>query len=1161
MYEEQGNSTEEEEEGTERTSTGTENMDERVINEHEYEDESFHADDYEHSIEGEEWSAPEEGKRDWEVEAKKKVRIEIEEPMERRKTIYELDSYASSGPSVSDILKLSTTDVTAEPPMKIRYSVSMGARGIARINLSPLTQKIIGCVIGENVTTEYPWVYVRKEIIEDNIDLHEESSDFLSMKDEIHAFPDPRILIGYAPSLTDEAQFYICLTEEGRDEVVRRIQLEREDHENRVRNAVYKPAGEWQDLGSGIEIEDSLVKKRRPLFEIEVASTVDLLASPPNLVDRKADEQRDGYIELLPYRQTFENVPRRLVSRTTQVAPETREGEAQTTPSIPANSWFQYRYEYQQIDLAACTEDQTESLKDFLRRYTDEMCEQTLLNATWDIYTNDYQNLVVNEKDTQTTVPMTYTQHQSYHAGKLTGEKVISDLSWHPLWTGVPVAAYAEHAKAEHLVGPKPHEKVLDAHGGDNRVLVWSFSDCLTPKLVLECPREVTAVATCPLDGNIIIGGCANGQVAIWHIPGKIEQVEAVVVHTSAQVKYRIAMKSLTRWMREAIGSSVVQPATMSSHKYSQKGAITQIIWVSSYHKVDKNGRIRSLPEDTSPDDLSLQFVTASEDGTIAFWDLKWRPSKKVSKQAQKKQRQVPRPEALEQSISPYKALDRVFRPEYILVVQYPDESRRPVITTLSMYRPKFHKEQVEPFPLSEDITIRRYYKPVVKKPDFEMKPEMLVGTVEGDFGCITWEGFEFTTDVIVNREVCRWKWIKRMHDGPVTHTVRSKYHTDVIATVGGKIFAVWREDFGEPLIWKKSQIGYTACSWGGFRPAVLILARMDGTVEIWDFIVKSHEPCFAPSLSGRIITGIHTHDLPLNPQCVGFCDFNGTLRMHVAPASLRTYDVADIHWTRNFIDRQANRIKEFQAWQKSWSESNLENIERKKRLADAEAEKKRLEAEEKMKVEIAEAAARLTASKKSILTRRPWEFIEDAKTRWKSMELMRMQRVILEKKGLRKDELEKQRAPILKLRQEARRKKRKIRETLQLQDKIFEETVAFLFPEQHQERKRASLSLVDSGQERRSVAAKHFVSTDTILQKEVQDYFVDPDEEVIYNFLEVQAEALASIQSRPFEHSFDWRKVLREGKSRRRSLDTDLRRLNKRKIKFSDTEEILMGP
>lgn len=65
------------------------------------------------------------------------------------------------------------------------------------------------------------------------------------------------------------------------------------------------------------------------------------------------------------------------------------------------------------------------------------------------------------------------------------------------------------------------------------------------------------------------------------------------------------------------------------------------------------------------------------------------------------------------------------------------------------------------------------------------------------------------------------------------------------------------------------------------------------------------------------------------------------------------------------------------------------------------------------------------------------------------------MQRVILEKKGLRRDVLERQRAPILKLRQEASTKRRKIREILSLQDQIFEETVAFLFPEHQQQQEQ----------------------------------------------------------------------------------------------------------
>ncbi|CAL1675051.1 unnamed protein product [Lasius platythorax] len=557
---------------------------------------------------------------DWEKEAKNKIRIEMDDPRGRRRTIYDL---ASSGPSVNDIWKFDTAQIAAEPKKKIRYSVSMGMSGIARIDLSPLTQKIVGCVIGENITTEYPWVYVRKDVIEDNIDLHSESSDFLPVKDEIEAFPDEQILIGYAPSLTEEGQFYVILTEESRDAIVRSIQTQREDHENRVRYAIYKPLGRWYDLGSSAEVDACVVKNTRPLYEIEVTSTADLLNMPINLTDRKADDQRDGYIELLPYRQIFENVWRKLISRATQVMPIVRHNEAQTAPSIPVNSWYQYLYEYETVDLSTYPEDKIESLKDFLERYTDDMCDQILMNSTWDIYTNEYANLVRNEKDTQAPVPIGYKEHQSYYDGKIIADKVINDFCWHPFWTGTAIATYTQHAKGEHLIGPKIYDEVFLACEGNNRILIWSFTDCLSPKLILECTREVTSIAVCPLDGSIIVGGCKNGQIAIWHIPGKIERMESVIAQTSAQMKYSIAIRSLMTWMHETTVTSLINPVAMSSLKYSQKAGITQIIWMPSHHKIDKNGRISSLPDDASLDDLSCQFVTASEDGTIAFWDLK----------------------------------------------------------------------------------------------------------------------------------------------------------------------------------------------------------------------------------------------------------------------------------------------------------------------------------------------------------------------------------------------------------------------------------------------------------------------------------------------------------------------------------------------------------
>ncbi|CAK9811661.1 Dynein axonemal intermediate chain 3 [Anthophora plagiata] len=1092
--------------------------------------------------EGDEAGSVSTGTIDWEKEAKETIRLDPAMGLrERRKTIYELDSYASAGPSESDLMKLTSKDYVPEVKKpKIRYSVSLGAPGIARINLSPLTQKVVGCVIGENVSTEYPWVYVRKEIIEDNIDLHEDSSDFLPIKDEIRKFPNSKLLIGYVPSLTEEGQFYICLTEKGRDVVVEHIQKQREEHENRVRTAVYKPLGEWKELGSGMEIQTAMIKNMRPLLEIEVVGTADVLNTVLDLEDRKVDDVRDGYIELLPYRQTFKNVERKLIHIMTQVTPAVRDTEAQTALSVPTNCWVQYEYEYKSPDIAQFNEVQLESLKSFLERFTDKMCDQLLLNATWDIYTNDYANLVRNIRDTQWPIPVSYEEHLSFHDEKHVVDKVINDLCWHPLWSGIAFAAYTSYAKSQHLVGPKSDKEVIKA-SEDNYVLVWSFNDCLSPKLVLECPREVTSVAVNPLDGNLVVGGCGNGQLIIWHIPGKIEKVESVVVHTAAQIKHKITIKSLTTWMQEPLGLSLIRPTAMSSLKNSQKGAVTQIIWFSPYNTLDMNGRIQSLPEDTSVEDLSSQFVTASEDGTIAFWDLKdKRWSKYEKKSRPKKKGQAKRPEALTKSISPFKKLDRIFKPHYLLTIQLPNESRNAVITTITIFVQKFKKECVDTIQPTDDITVRRTFRNIIKKPDFVMQPRIHVGTVEGDFGCITWEGYDFTTDLAINTETCTWCWIKKVHDGPITHSVRSREDGSLIATIGGKIFALWKEDLGIPLIWKKSDVTLTAISWGSFRPTILILTRIDGSVELWDFMVKSEEPCVLQSLSGRIITGIYTHELTYTTtQCVGFCDFNGILRMFLAPTIFLKTDITTFNWMKNFVERQITRVKNCKNWQDAWLEANQEIIEEAKRLKQMEEEKKKQMEEEKRATTTAvEVEAVVEIQKRSL---KSWEIIEESRERWKARELKHMQQVILEKKGLKKEDLEKQREPILKLRQEERRKKQRLREALQMQETIFEHTKSLFFPKHQTEPRR--ISIVPPGK------VETVTVEDKILAQEDM-HQVDPNEEIVYHFMETQAKVLNDLQKTPFQHTFNWKEILMKGRIRRLSLDTELRKLNKTRKK-----------
>lgn len=75
--------------------------------------------------------------------------------------------------------------------------------------------------------------------------------------------------------------------------------------------------------------------------------------------------------------------------------------------------------------------------------------------------------------------------------------------------------------------------------------------------------------------------------------------------------------------------------------------------------------------------------------------------------------------------------------------------------------------------------------------------------------------------------------------------------------------------------------------------------------MEIWDFAVKSHELCYSQSLSARVITGIYTHELPLDPQLVAFCDSKGFIRIHSIPDKFIQRDPTNDGFMREFLDQE----------------------------------------------------------------------------------------------------------------------------------------------------------------------------------------------------------------------------------------------------------------
>ena len=93
-------------------------------------------------------------------------------------------------------------------------------------------------------------------------------------------------------------------------------------------------------------------------------------------MDRDVDDQRDGYVKLIPYRETFNNVRRSLINAANQAGSTFKNSETQTIMPFVINTWSQYLYEYTSIDISHFNDVQAERFKKFLEEYRGSICNE-----------------------------------------------------------------------------------------------------------------------------------------------------------------------------------------------------------------------------------------------------------------------------------------------------------------------------------------------------------------------------------------------------------------------------------------------------------------------------------------------------------------------------------------------------------------------------------------------------------------------------------------------------------------------------------------------------------------------------------------------------------------------------------------------------------------
>ncbi|XP_015605095.1 WD repeat-containing protein 63-like [Cephus cinctus] len=992
------------------------------------------------------------------------------------------------------------------------------------LHLTKETQRVLGCAIGEDVFLEYPWAYIPQHLVKGLA--NQDGSGLESVRERIMKYEGEYFLVGYASTELDSTSYVICSTEDARDRIRRRNREITMKIIAKADNMVRKTARPWVSRGSELEVDQTFAVKSRPLFQVEICLPTHLLGETRQLAGRSADDARDGYIKIVPRFEKFDNISMNLISKCVQTHLPGQEVGVQTYPGYPKRVWSQYEYEYTFPEMEYKDEDDQEEelqegetienvgedkdvtverkkpLEIFLESRANEMIENIRYNAAINMYRNDITELARDPlRDTVPKNIMVYEEYQSFIDLAFTQGKIISDVSWHPCLTGTAAVCYTQ------VSGCSLIQKLTEARSTNcdlnSSALIWSFSDNLHPKIVLEDFREVHSLSFCPFREDVIVGGCTNGQIVIWYLADSLRSV----------------LEKQSDTGDECSGSKILRlPVIAASNRLqSHSLCIRNIHWLPTNYQVESDGKLSKLTEETS-----LQFMTISEDGCIAFWDLCWQPvsisSPKLVKITLKTVNTL--------TENNLKNLDGILKPIYRVHIQVTKESPNFIPLSLQASAPNrflekiYHDMSVEDqFDLSK---VKRFSIELDRSKDTFTRM-FWIGTLEGDFLICTWEGHEFSTEV-ASSEISKITNRSAAHDGPVIDIKRCPHMHEILLTIGGHVFAVWKDDFlVSPLFWRRRSCRYTACSWSN-RPAIFLVARHDGTLETWDIRFDTREPVFLQTISGNSITGLYLHVLPAARSLIGVGDGNGAFRVLVEPKESAEELTDRAAWFREFVTHELSRKREFLNWQNEYLKSDSKALERKSARIAEEARRKHEEARERFQKEQRELAR--------IEEERRLRNVPMSKAAiWKRADHERMKTVLLKKKNFVPEELEVARRPLVLQQEERIRKLTKAKKECELHEKYFSAAVSLEFPDQQ---KRDSI-------------------TGPVLGKNHEMSLLDIREMDKKEFFKIQNEFSSRIKLDSKIPKFDWNFAMREGRERLdRSNNTEFSKSLKKRERLS---------
>ncbi|KAH6594814.1 hypothetical protein BASA50_006288 [Batrachochytrium salamandrivorans] len=649
--------------------------------------------------------------------------------------------------------------------------------GALPLFLTSMTQGIFKIKAGEDMTEKVMFKVIPK-------------SEILS---DIQSFPRDEILVHYDPKFKYGQNFFICITCDAMDSILHPIIQEVPQQAPEVKS-VLERVRQWKSLGSDLEIEMDQIRKNRELVSVNVSRKGCEYKNLYTFGDRDAHEE---FLECRPYRDANYEVTRMEIHTAVQAIPEVVSKHAQTT-------WFRsvnFACQYEPAEMTK--EDQqeilgSESIEGFLQSLFGD--EDMTLDQSSQTILQEYQSFtdLINSKD-----------------------RSISCIDWHPQQKGVIAISCTQRISFEDCV-----EMGLTLRARKSLIIVWSFHDPIHPQLVLEAPEDVHTFCFNPIDSNIVVGGCANGQIVLWDL---------------------------------------------------------NIHWLPHNFELSSNGGLVENGENGHK-----QLVSSSLDGTVSFWDLRYKKD--------------------------WKSLDLAWRPFL----------RIPISSFDNMFDYSLIKVSIRPFitaapkPASADIPLRDPPSSADREREKDKSKTPPLKNWTSKFYCATEEGDLVYADWIAEKtteeKVSRVESTFSTHHGPISDLQRSPFFPDILLSVGGWSFSIWKEKliFG-PLLSSVPASSYllSGC-WSPTRPGVFFIGRADGVLEVWDLLDTSHAPSTTQTITSTAISCLQIHQYGGRSgdgqQFLAVGDDSGTLHIIEIPKKLQRPSKNEKSVITSLFEREARR-------------------------------------------------------------------------------------------------------------------------------------------------------------------------------------------------------------------------------------------------------------